>query len=93
MRAVGMEGLVAKAVLGAQGPGAGGAWLDGLQDGDRLVAAADGDLAPSVGGSLPANGLNVASCRYPAIPLGSCHKVREFHGYTVGVEGAFRTGA
>ena len=71
--------------------GWGGVWLDGLQDGDWLVAAADGDLAPAVGGSLSADGLYVASCCYPAVSLGACHEIREFHEYTVGVTGALHS--
>ena len=85
MRAVGVQRLIPEAVLGAQGPGARGARLDGLQGGDRLVAAPDGDLVPAVGGSLPTNGLNVVSRCYPAVSLGARHQVRKFHEYTVGV--------
>ena len=84
MRAVGVQGLVPEAVPGAQGPVARGVWLDGLQDGDRLVAAPDGHLIPAVDGSLPANGLNVVSHCYPAVSLGTRHDVRKFHEYTVG---------
>jgi hypothetical protein len=91
VRAVGVQGLVPEAVPGAEGPGAGGFRLDGLQDGDRLVAAADGDLSPPVGGSLPANLIDAASRRYPAVSLGACHEVREFHEFTVGAAYASRT--
>ncbi len=84
MRAVGVQGLVPEAVPGTQGPGERGVWLDGLQDGNRLVTAPDGDLLPAVSGSLPANGLNVVSRCYPAISLGARHEVRKFHEYTVG---------
>jgi hypothetical protein len=91
VRTVSVQGLVPEAELGAQGPGVSEVWLAGLQEGDWLVAAADGDLSPAVGGSLPTDGLYVASCCYPAVSLGACHKIREFHEYTVGATGAFHT--
>ena len=61
------------------GTGVSRARLDGLQDEDWLIAEADGDLAPAVRVSLPADGLYVAGRRYPAAPLGACHEIREFH--------------
>ena len=44
-----------------------------------------------MGSSLPANGLNVVSNCYPAVSLGACHEIREFHEYTVGLTRAFYT--